>query len=323
MGRHEPLRAAAGGVEVPIVGGVIGWLVAGGRSWPLLLAVGLLLPVAGCGLWPRARQPLAARPPVQPVRSVGALGRLVPEGEVRHLAGPVSNGRFNARVEQVLVAEGQAVRRGQVLVVMDSHAPLVAQEQRLMHQLAQLREQLRVRRRLEQRYESITSREAYPLADLEQQRLRLIELQTVLVDAEDQLRLVRSDLVNTVIRSPIDGVVLRLRTRAGERPADDGVLEVGAIQQMRAELEVVESDIARVRLGQPVALRSEDGAFAGTLHGRVVEITPQIRQREVLPTTAPADVDVRVVLVRVALDPADRERVRRVQGAKLIARIGP
>lgn len=102
----------------------------------------------------------------------------------------------------------------------------------------------------------------------------------------------RSDLVNTVIRSPIDGVVLRLRTRAGERPADDGVLEVGAIQQMRAELEVV-------------------------------EITPQIRQREVLPTTAPADVDVRVVLVRVELDPVDRERVRRVQGAKLIARIGP
>ncbi|MFM7550938.1 MAG: biotin/lipoyl-binding protein [Cyanobacteriota bacterium] len=91
-----------------------------------------------------------------------ALGRLVPQGEVRRLAGPVSNGRFNARVERVLVAEGQAVRRGQVLVVMDSHGPLLAQQQRLVHQVAQLREQLKLRQRLEQRYESITAREAYP-----------------------------------------------------------------------------------------------------------------------------------------------------------------
>lgn len=89
-----------------------------------------------------------------------ALGRLVPQGEVRRLAGPVSNGRFNARVERVLVAEGQAVRRGQVLVVMDSHGPLLAQQQRLVHQVAQLREQLKLRQRLEQRYESITAREA-------------------------------------------------------------------------------------------------------------------------------------------------------------------
>lgn len=37
---------------------------------------------------------------------------------MRRLAGPLSNGRFNARVERVLVAEGQAVRRGQVLVVL-------------------------------------------------------------------------------------------------------------------------------------------------------------------------------------------------------------
>lgn len=148
MGRHEALRADVNGTERPILGGVIGRVVAGERSWPVLLAVGLLLPVAGCSLWPRARHPQTPSQPVQPVRSVDALGRLVPEGEVRQLAGPVSNGRFNARVEQVLVAEGQAVRRGQVLVVMDSHAPLVAQEQRLMHQVAQLREQLRVRRRL-------------------------------------------------------------------------------------------------------------------------------------------------------------------------------
>ena len=321
--RHEPLRAGANGAGVPIVGCVDAPVLTRGLGWPVLLAAGLLLPVAGCSLFPRPSPPVADRQALQPVRSVGALGRLVPQGEVRQLAGPVSNGRFNARVEQVLVREGQSVRRGQVLVVMDSHGPLLAQEQRLIRQVSQLRAQLQVRTRLEERYEAIATREAYSLADLEQQRLRLIELQTALADAQDQLQLVRSDLPNTVIRSPIDGVVLRLRTRAGERPSDQGVLEVGAIQQMRAELEVVESDIAKVRVGLPVELRSEDGAFPGTLAGRVVEITPQIRQREVLPTTAPADVDVRVVLVRVALDPADRKRVRRYQGAKLIARIGP
>ena len=285
--------------------------------------VGMLL-LAGCQLPPGPVQRRPATPtPVRPVRSVGALGRLVPEGEVRRLAGPVSNGRFNARVEQVLVEEGAAVRRGQVLVVMDSHAPLKAQERRLRRQVEQLGRQLALRRSLEQRFEAIGSLQAYPLADLEQQRLRLVELEAALGDAEDQLQLARSDLPNTMIRSPIDGGVLRRRARAAERPAEDGVLEVGAIRRMRAELEVVEGDIGRVRPGQPVQLRSEDGAFAGSLQGRVEEITPQVRQREVLPTTAPADVDARVVLVRVALAPADRARVWRYQGAKLIARIGP
>ena len=286
--------------------------------------VAVLLLLAGCQL-PAApgRSRSAPATPARPVRSVGALGRLVPQGAVRRLAGPVSNGRFNTRVAQVLVEEGAAVSRGQLLVVMDSHAPLKAQERRLQRQVEQLRRQLTLRRRLEQRFEAIGSQQAYPLADLEQQRLRLLELETALGDAEEQLSQVRSDLPNTVIRSPIEGVVLRLRARAGERPAEDGVLEVGAIRHMRAELEVVEGDIGRVRPGQPVQLRSEDGAFAGSLQGWVVEITPQVRQREVLPTTAPADVDARVVLVRVALAPADRARVWRYQGAKLIARIGP
>ena len=41
-----------------------------------------------------------------------------------------------------------------------------------------------------------------------------------------------ADLANSELRSPLDGVALRIHTREGERPGSDGVIEVGASQAM-------------------------------------------------------------------------------------------
>jgi HlyD family secretion protein len=126
-----------------------------------------------------------------------------------------------------------------------------------------------------------------------------------------------------VLRAPIDGTVLRIVARVGERPGDKGIVELGATDQMEALLEVYESDIDRVRLGQTAVLTSENGGFAGTLRGRVSRVSPQVRQRQVLATDPSGDVDARIVEVRVALDPEDAGRVRALTGLKVIARLQP
>jgi HlyD family secretion protein len=92
---------------------------------------------------------------------------------------------------------------------------------------------------------------------------------------------------------------------------------------MEALLEVYESDIERVRLGQRVRLTSENGGFRGSISGVVSRINPQIRQREVLSTDPTGDADARVVEVRVRLDPDDARRVERLAGLKLIGRLQP
>jgi HlyD family secretion protein len=92
---------------------------------------------------------------------------------------------------------------------------------------------------------------------------------------------------------------------------------------MEAVAEVYESDIDRVRVGQTVRLISENGGFEGTLQARVLRITPQVRQRQVLSTDPTGDADARVVEVRLGLSPADAAKVRSLAGLKIIARFNP
>jgi HlyD family secretion protein len=118
-------------------------------------------------------------------------------------------------------------------------------------------------------------------------------------------------------------LVLKIHSRVGERPGNDGVLELGAGDQMEAVAEVYETDINRVQLGQAVTLVSENGGFRGSLQARVIRISPQVRQRAVLSTDPTGDADARVVEVRLALDPADARRVASLTGLKIIARFQP
>lgn len=129
--------------------------------------------------------------------------------------------------------------------------------------------------------------------------------------------------MNTELRAPIDGTVLRIQARPGERPGDEGILELGNSERMEAVVEVYESDIGRVRLGQSVRLTSENGGFDGTLTGQVSRISPQVRQRELLSTDPTGDADARIVEVRVRLDPEDARRVQDLTGLKVIAKLEP
>ncbi|MFN5219969.1 MAG: HlyD family efflux transporter periplasmic adaptor subunit, partial [Cyanobacteriota bacterium] len=148
-----------------------------------------------------------------------------------------------------------------------------------------------------------------------------LELQGELLEARAELTRVNTDLVNTELRAPIDGTVLRIHAHVGERPGDKGILELGNSDRMEAVVEVYESDIDRVELGQQALLTSENGGFRGTLHGRVSRISPQVRQRETLSTDPTGDADARIVEVRVRLDPEDARRVQALTGLKVIAKL--
>jgi HlyD family secretion protein len=66
--------------------------------------------------------------------------------------------------------------------------------------------------------------------------------------------------------------------------------------------EVYETDIGRVRLGQPATITSRNGAFPGTLTGTVAEIGLQIAKNDVIDDDPAANADARVVEVRVRID---------------------
>jgi len=263
-----------------------------------------------------------ARPPAPP-ETVAALGRLEPAGDIRVLAAPITGIGGSPRITELLVAEGDKVRSGQLLARFDNQPIQLAELQLIRTRITNLSRRLTIQLRDLERYRRLASDGAYSAADLDLLEQRTLELQGELQEARASYVKVSTDLLNTELRAPIDGKVLRIQSRVGERPGDKGILELGASDRMEALIEVYESDINRVRLGQPAALTSENGGFSGRLSGTVSRISPQVRQRQVLSTDPTADADARIVEVRVRLDPQDAARVADLAGMKVIARLQP
>ena len=72
--------------------------------------------------------------------------------------------------------------------------------------------------------------------------------------------------------------------------------------------QVDETNISRVRLGQRATITS--GGFSGQLRGTVSQIDLQISQKDVFSSTRTSDLNVRVVEVKIRLNPTDSERVK-------------
>ena len=140
--------------------------------------------------------------------------------------------------------------------------------------------------------------------------------------ALSQLQQAQAELELTLVISPIQGQILKINTRPGENvQLEDGIVELGNTDQMLAVAEVYESDIGKVRLGQSVKIVSESGAFDGELQGKVSQIGLQIGKNDVLGTDPAADVDTRVVEVKIALVPEDSRRVASLTYTKVIVEI--
>jgi len=117
----------------------------------------------------------------------------------------------------------------------------------------------------------------------------------------------KADLDQSYIKSPINGQVLKIHSRPGEVIGNDGIAEIGNTNQMFVVAEVYESDINKVKLGQSATITS--GAINQQLQGTVAEVGLQIGKKDVLDTDPAADVDARVVEVKIRLDPESSQKV--------------
>ncbi|MDY6900515.1 MAG: biotin/lipoyl-binding protein [Cyanobacteriota bacterium] len=136
-----------------------------------------------------------------------------------------------------------------------------------------------------------------------------------------QLRKAEADMRLSYVITPIAGEVLEIYTKAGETMSAEGIAEIGRTDEMIVVAEVPEASIGRVRLGQIASIVSDNGAFSGRLQGTVSEIGRKIGKRNVLNTDPAADVDARVVEVKIALSEQDEDRVSGLTNAKVIAKI--
>lgn len=145
--------------------------------------------------------------------------------------------------------------------------------------------------------------------------------QAQVTDAIASLQKANAELQLSYIKAPITGEILKIHTRSGEAMSSDGIAEIGQTNHMFVITEVPEDSIGKVRVGQTATITSDNGAFSGELKGIVTEIGRQVGKKDVLNTDPAADVDSRVVEVKVALLPEYSKQVSGLTYAKVVVQI--
>ncbi|MCP6761842.1 MAG: HlyD family efflux transporter periplasmic adaptor subunit [Fischerella sp. CENA71] len=157
------------------------------------------------------------------------------------------------------------------------------------------------------------------LLDTRPTNLQIVQAQYV--NAIANLRKAEAQLRLSYVEAPMTGEVLKIHTKAGETMGVDGIAEIGKTDQMIVVAEVSEDTIGKVRLGQEATISSENGAFNGELKGTVSEIGRKVGKKDVLNTDPAADVDARVVEVKIALSAEDSAKVAGLTYAKVVVSI--
>ena len=187
---------------------------------------------------------------------VAALGQLVPMGEVRKLASPISQFGSFPRVQEILIKEGDFVKKGSILAIFENQKELKVNLLKKQKLLEINQKEISLKKDQIERYRSATEKNAYSIVLLTQKEDQLLKLEKQKIINNSDKKSIEIDLFNTKLRSPIDGYILSINTRAGERSNSEGVLEIGASQKMQALIEVYESEYKHASsTGSPASLR--------------------------------------------------------------------
>lgn len=137
--------------------------------------------------------------------------------------------------------------------------------------------------------------------------------------AKAELARAASDLEKAQVVAPIDGTVLTIHVRPGEKPGTRGILNLGDIDRMTVEVEVYQNQIGLVSPGDRVEVVAE--ALPRPLEGRVSRIGLEVGRQVLTDPNPAANTDARVVKVYVDLDQASSEMARRFTNLQVTARI--
>jgi HlyD family secretion protein len=251
---------------------------------------------------------------------IGALGRIEPRSRLIRVSNETAE--TGGVVGQILVREGQSIKAGaQIAVLTDwrrrqaevalAKAEINAAKARHLASQAELESA----QRDSDRKKSLYKTGAATLTALDGVELRLkrakadVDVATASIQqSEANLELKQAQLSQAVSTAPIDGVVVRINARPGERIGAEGVADIANLNELDVVAEVYETDIPRVKVGQKaiVKLPEVNAQYRATVR----EIAFLVRKNRVNDTDPLADRDNKIVEVRLTLERPGIEQLR-------------
>jgi len=107
---------------------------------------------------------------VPPITAVAALGQLSPSGEIRQLAAPISQFGSSPRIVEILVNEGDFVKKGDILAIFENGEKLISDLERNENLINTINEEINLKKDQIQRYESALIKDAYSFVEFSQRK---------------------------------------------------------------------------------------------------------------------------------------------------------
>jgi multidrug resistance efflux pump len=127
------------------------------------------------------------------------------------------------------------------------------------------------------------------------------------IEAQAQIEQVKTEIIRATVTAPVDGVVLQVNVRAGERVSDrdaKALMVLGDISTFHVRIDIDERDIARFRRGAP-AKAYPRGETAHEMTMRFVRVEPYVVPKKSLTGDNTERVDTRVLQVLYAVERTD------------------
>jgi HlyD family secretion protein len=196
--------------------------------------------------------------------------------------------RFVGIVRWIGAKKGDPVKKGQVVVLLDDseqRARVTEAEGRL----ARAQAALQIGRTRFNRLRTLREQRVESEQQLDDAQAEVTAAEAGLLEAQGLLDFARWQLAWTVIRSPIDGVVLEKladenelvspQSFGGDKGPSTALLAVADPQDLQVEIDLNESDLSKVWLGQPCRVTPE--AYPDHVYnGYVAEIAPEANRQK-------------------------------------------
>jgi len=146
---------------------------------------------------------------------------------------------------------------------------------------------------------------------LERQKVRLQLAKTTLANdlAQHEIDLANTQsrvdsakrtLEDALVRTPIDGVVVQIFTREGERVSPNGIVKIVDMSRLRVLADVDELNVGRLKVGGKVdvTFRGNNDVYKGTIE----RIAPTVKRMQRVEPDGGSSTDARVVQVEITID---------------------
>lgn len=189
-------------------------------------------------------------------------------GTIEGLESAIISSRFSGKINNILVEDGQAVNKGDVLLQLDT-VELVNSERIAQNNVQQTEANYNTAKLDYQRYCNLYAKNAVTKQQLESAYARMITSQTEVNNAYANLNSAQKQIADGSVQSPITGLIAnKLATNGQVVSAGAPLLTVEQIDQVYVIVNIEQKDIAAAKIGSTATITVDaypNQKFVGTV----------------------------------------------------------